>query len=218
VDSFDGAGLLRACAASACGGARDHDEWSVLMSRFGARLESGTRRALRRAGMAARSDLLEDLLQEVSAKLWERRHSALRCFRGSTEAEAASYLRRMAENTALDALRRWSAQRRCGKPARVHDGALDELIDERAVDPERFTLEREQRRWLLHEVRALCSGRNARRNAWILRRALVDGWTAREIHGVLGSRAALTAIQALVFRARRRLAAGRAGRREERSL
>ena len=41
--------------------------------------------------------------------------------------------------------------------------------------------------------------------AWILRRALVDGWTSREIAGALGSRAALGAVQAMVCRARRRL-------------
>jgi DNA-directed RNA polymerase specialized sigma24 family protein len=206
VDCLDAAGLLRRCGDSPSDAAQSELEWVDLMARFGAPLESGARRALRLAGLTARRELLEDLMQEISTKLWERRRSALLCFRGASEAEAVSYLRRLAENAALDALRRWSAQRRCGKPGAVFgDGALAEAIDERVADPERWTLDRERRRWLLGQVRSLCEGRNARRNAWILRRALLDGWTAREIHGVLGERTALTAIQALVFRARRRL-------------
>jgi len=206
VERIDAAGLLRRCGDSTSDAAQCEGEWLDLMARFGARLESGARRALRRAGMAARREVIEDLVQEVSTKLWERRRAALRRFRGSSDAEAASYLRRLAENAALDALRAWSAQRRCARDRAVFgEGALAEAADRRTPNPEQWTLQRERRRWLLTQMRALCSGKNARRNAWILRRALVDGWTAREIHGVLGDRAALTAIQQLLCRARRRL-------------
>jgi RNA polymerase sigma factor (sigma-70 family) len=208
VQPLDAAGLLRRCGDSRSDAATLKDaEWSALMVRFGARLESGARRALRRAGMEVRREVLEDLLQDVSARLWERRASALCRFRGTTEAEAACYLRRLAENAATDSLRLWSAQkRRARQPPRGGEGALLERIDDRVPDPEQWTLQRERRRWLLAQLRALCGGRNARRNAWILRRALVDGWTPREIAGALGSRSAETAIQALVNRARRRLA------------
>lgn len=206
MDCLDAAGLLRRCGDSPSDEAQTEREWVDLMTRFGAPLESGARRALRVAGIGARRDLLEDLMQEVSTKLWERRQSALLRFRGSSDAEAASYLRRLAENAAHDALRKWSAQRRCGKPGALFgEGALAEATDDRVADPERWTLDRERRRRLLAQVRALCGGKNARRNVWILRRALLDGWTAREIQRALGDRAGLTAIQALVFRARRRL-------------
>ncbi len=208
MEPLDAAGLLRRCGDSRSDAAQQsHTEWADLMARFGAGLESGARRALRRAGMDEHPDVLEDLVQEISTRLWERRASALCRFRGTTEAEVACYLRRLAENTATDSLRLWSAKkRRCRQPLRTAEGTLLEMADDRLPDPERWTLERERRRWLLAQMRALCSGRNARRKAWILRRALVDGWTPREIAAVLGSRAAETAIRALVYRARRRLA------------
>lgn len=205
MEILDAAGLLRRCGDAPTEDSRHHRDWEHLMHRFGARLEAGARRALRRAGIRERPELVEDLVQEISRRLWERRSASLGRFRGSTEAQAACYLLRLAENAATDSLRAEAAQKRSNGGRMASLDSLREIADERAPDPLRRTLGRERLRWLVAQVRDLCRGGNARRNAWILRRALVDGWTSREIAGALGSRAALGAVQAMVCRARRRL-------------
>lgn len=203
--------LLHRCGASAPAAAPpaadpDH-EWALLLRRYGGRLEAGARRALRLAGARAHREVVEDLVQEICCRLWEKRGASLRRFRGGSDAQASCYLRRLAENTALDVLRAASAQKRAAKEPGAGEEASIAQLEDPGPTPEEWTLGREKRRLVLRRLRSLCAGRNTARNAWILRRALIDGWTAREIGRALGLRSESSVVESLVFRARRQLRA-----------
>jgi len=194
-----GAGLLRRCASD------DQDPWTELTARFGARLEAGVRRALRRAGWQASSDQIEDFLQDVYCRLLERDRRALHRFRGASEGEAAAYLRRIAETVTLDALRQAAAAKRGGEHPAADAVDLDNAPS-RTASPEDELLARE--RWAELATRcAAAAGRHAaRRNRWILRKALVEGWSSREISAGLGGGLTPGSVDSIVARARRRLA------------
>lgn len=209
MDTHSAAALLRRCGESEqveeAGCCDANVAWTQLLCRYGPRLEAGVRRALRRAGAAQCRDAVEELVQEICCRLWERRGHVLGRFRGHSEGQAGCYLYRLAENTAADVLRAAQAKKRRADWRQWESVGADVLA---AGDPtpEQWTLGRERRRLVLARLRTLCRGPQARRNAWILRRALIDGWTTDEITGVLGSRASYSAVQTLVFRARRQLA------------
>ncbi len=208
METHSAAALLRRCGDSPqveAGNCEANVAWTQLLSRYGSRLEAGVRRALRRAGADQSRDAVEDLVQEICCRLWERRGRVLGRFRGQSEGQAGCYLYRLAENTAVDVLRAAHAKKRRAEWRQL--GRTDEdRIAAGDPNPEQWTLGRERRRLVLARLRSLCRGPLSRRNAWILRRALVDGWTTDEITDVLGPRAGYSAVQTLVFRARRQLA------------
>ncbi len=193
------AGLLHRCVGG------EQDPWRELTVRFGPRLEAGVRRALRRAGWSASPDQIEDFLQDVYCRLLERDRRALSRFRGASEGEAASYLLRIAETVTLDALRQSAAAKRGGScpPA---DAVCLERAPSPTASPEEELLARE--RWA--EVSRRCAAAAGRqggaRNRWVLHKALVEGWSSREISAGLGGDLAPGSVDSIVARARRRLA------------
>lgn len=209
METHSAAALLRRCGETPQPGEAGIGDanvaWTQLLCRYRPRLEAGVRRALRRAGADQCRDVVEDLVQEICCRLWERRGRVLGRFRGQSEGQAGCYLYRLAENTAVDVLRAGQAKKRRAEWG--HGGlAAADSVPTAEANPEQWTLGRERRRLVLARLRALCRGPQSRRNSWILRRALIDGWTTDEIAGVLGKRAGYSAVQTLVFRARRQLA------------
>jgi DNA-directed RNA polymerase specialized sigma24 family protein len=200
MESREVADLVRRCADGV------HSDWEELNRLFGCRLESGVRGALGRAGVEPSAERVEDLLQEVYCRLWERRGHALRRFRGVSYGEAAAYLHRLAENVGLDCLRARQAQKR-GGGRRLE--SLDARSREVAVDPspspEAQALASERRHALRTVCRRAAAGGQERRDFWILQRVLLDGWSPREISRVLRGRLAVAGVEALIYRVRRRL-------------
>jgi RNA polymerase sigma factor (sigma-70 family) len=194
--------LLRRCAASPEAG-----EWGLLVERFGERVEQGVRRVLRQAGYARAADDLHDFVQEVYCRLLQEGGKALRGFRGRTQAEASSYLGRLAENVTRDALRRGRAEKRkLDRPA-LGFGPLTARVVDRSPGPEDLLLQAERRRSFGSCCRAVVPARTARRDTWILIRVFLDGWSSTEVAAACGGRLAAASVNSLVTRTRQRLAA-----------
>ena len=194
--------LLRRCAASPEAG-----EWGLLVQCFGERVEQGVRRVLRQAGHARTAEDLQDFVQEVYCRLLQGRGKALRGFRGRTQAEASSYLGRLAENVTRDALRRSRAEKRKFDDPALGLGGQAHRVADRSAGPEELLLQAERRRSVRSCCRAVLPPRTVRRDSWILVRVFLDGWSSTEIAAACGGRLAAASVNSLVSRTRQRLAA-----------
>lgn len=194
--------LLRRCAASPEAG-----EWGLLVQCFGERVEQGVRRVLRQAGHARGAEDLQDFVQEVYCRLLQGQGRALRGFRGRTQAEASSYLGRLAENVTRDALRRGRAEKRRLDGPAPELSLLAARVADRSPGPEELLLRGERRRFFRSCCRAVLPARTARRDTWILVRVFLDGWSSSEIAAACGGRLAAASVNSLVSRTRQRLAA-----------
>lgn len=189
--------------------APDADDWSRLVERLTPPLRGTVAFVLQLRSGRSRSDLVDDLVQEVWCRLLAGDRRALRDFRGGSEHEATAYLRRIATGIVLDRLRRDAADKRPPEGAAVDAG--DEAAGLRLADrrgcPERRLLAREEARRLA----ALCAelvGKSRRAERLeIARLALVEGWSSRQIASRLGLPWNAANVNSLLFRLRRRLAA-----------
>lgn len=189
--------LLGACAS----GANEH-AWREFLRRYRKGLESGVRRGMRRVEYAAEQDEIEDVLQEIYCRLLEEGGRRLRASRGTTDGEIGSYLRRLAENVVLDRARASRAEKRRGAHVRSLLPSENALADP-ALSKEDSLLLRERAVAVLRVGRGSHDG--SRRNAWIARKALVEGWTSREIARALAGSMSSGAVDAVLSRVYRRL-------------
>lgn len=191
--------LFRQCARSP-----ESAAWRELVARYSPSIAKGVRRALRRYDLKADPDRVDDLVQDTFCHLLERDRHRLESFRGTAEAQAEAWMRRLAERSALDRLRSSQARRR-GSGARTWGAPAPELLPERKVSasPERRALHREELRQFLQRCRTLGRGE---RNARILRLVLLEGWSSREVSEAWRGDLAPSAIDSIVHRFRRRLA------------
>lgn len=184
--------------------------WGDLVRHYGPRLRTRLGRMLRRSGWVDRTDRVEDLLQEVYCRLLAAGCRRLGAFRGGSPAELDSYLGRVAERVALDAVRAARAQKRDGRrlvrAGRSDPDGLDRVVDAQGTPLDRL-LVRERGWQLAATCRRLVGPGTSRRDARIAHLALVEGWTSREIAGAMGGRLAASSIDSLIHRLRRRLAA-----------
>jgi RNA polymerase sigma factor (sigma-70 family) len=206
--------LLTRCAKQ-----RDEPSWIELLSCYRGALLAGIRRARRRAGRVAASAETEDLLQEVYVRLLDQGGRSLLLCRGGEERSVAAYLRRVAENVALDQLRAGSAAKR--RPARSADALLGEpMTDDLAQaaggqTPEELLLSKERRRLFVQGAAQAAGGgvhlapgaRRVRRSRdlFVLGLAL-EGLSSREIAERLGGVIAPSSVDSVIHRLRRRLA------------
>jgi RNA polymerase sigma factor (sigma-70 family) len=202
--TLTGAELLERCARD-----RSAGPWRELLRRFRPAILGGIRRALNRAGRAARSFERDDLLQEVLCHLLEQEGRRLRSCRGVNDRVIGAYLGRIAESVVTDHLRAWAADKR------GHDRQVDPVDDvegswiERALDP-RPTPEQ---RLLLDEIRrdfhrtcwTAAGPRARRRDMTILHLAVFESYTSREISELLGGELLPSSIDSRVHRMRQRL-------------
>jgi DNA-directed RNA polymerase specialized sigma24 family protein len=199
--------LLSACAAGTGDGA-----WNEFVRRFRPGLESGVRRGMRRTMLPPEE--LEDLMQEVYCRLLEGGGRRLLAPHAANDREVGAFLRRLAENVVLDRQRASRAAKRGADRVVALRGGDDAVVD-RAPSAEERLLSRERSRHLLR----LCGGRTSssgavparaqptRRTLWIVRKALFEGWTSREIARALGGAVTPGGVDAIVGRAYRRLRA-----------
>ncbi len=189
--------LFQQCARSPRSAA-----WRELVARYEPAIAQGVRRALRRHRLPAEPDRIEDLVQDTFCRLLERDRRRLKSFRGTAEAQAEAWMKRLAERAATDRIRATHSCR-CGGPRRARKAAEPAAAGGTAPSPERRALQRERLRQFLVRCRDLGPGE---RNARILRWVLVEGWTSREVSDACRGALAPSAVDSIVHRFRRRLA------------
>ncbi|HEV7503766.1 MAG TPA: hypothetical protein VGS07_02525 [Thermoanaerobaculia bacterium] len=189
--------------------------WEELVGRYGHHLQAQVRWSLYRAGLSPDPDQVEDRVQEVYCRLLLGGTLLLRQFRHWSELQVVRYLGRTARRVVCDERRAAQAAKRGAGFEIALAGRLSELAN-RVVDsrgtPEELAILAEARRALLDRCRRLASAAmypdDRRRNLRVLRWALVEGWSSQEIVRAEGGRIAVSTVDTLVHRARRRLAGG----------
>ena len=197
--------------AAVAHGPRDPRLWDTLVRRHGRRLRAVLRRALARRRHPATDDLVDDLVQEVWCRVFERcRHRLVGLAAGGEGHLTFSYLAQMARHVAIDRVRAERAAKRGGGWLRHHpaDDEDDPLAALPALDPspELRTLARERRRRFRDRCRPYVSRARTGRDLAIVERALLDGWSSRQILAALGGRLSQSSVDSLVHRVRRGLA------------
>lgn len=180
-------------------------------------LRSRVWRLFERLGRPPGRELVEEIVQEAYCRLLE---DALPRRRGRTVGELLSFLGTIAERAVLDHLRSVQAGKR-DRSREVSLGRRIEQIPDPAGDPERDLLRAETERLLVRHCRDTSrdtSWERGRRNAWVARLALLEGWSNQEIASAAGGRLSPAMVACLVHRFRRRLerdgfAPARRGRR-----
>jgi DNA-directed RNA polymerase specialized sigma24 family protein len=187
--------------------------WEELVGRYGHHLQGQVRWWLYRAGLQPEPDQVEDRVQEVYCRLLLGGTVLLRQFRRWSELQVVRYLRRTAQRVVCDERRAANAVKRGAGFQIALAGRLGELAN-RVADsrgtPEEIAMVSEARRVLLARCRLLASAamypEDRQRNLRVLRWALVEGWSSQEIVRAEGGLLAVSTVDTLVHRARRRLA------------
>ncbi len=175
--------------------------WEDLVREHEGMLRARIWRLFGRVGQQPGRELVEEILQEVYCRLFE---DALRRWRGTTLGELLAYLGIIAERTVVDHLRVARAGKRTGYREVCLGRWIEQIADPR--DPERDLLHAETQAILLRRCREMPSRRGRRRNVWVARLALLEGWTNQEIAQAAGGRISPANVACLVHRLRRRLA------------
>ncbi len=188
---------------------RGGEEWREFHRRFHPHVRRAVRQAFVRGGII----LLEPDLEEIVQDLYCRLLAAGRPFRGRSEPELWCYFSRIARNLALDRRRAARAKKRWLEAAAANPAAIgarvpvgtswektEELVSSEPSPEERCLLN-DSRRVFLAGCRKVARNDRAVR---VLRLALLEGWTSREIGGRLG----LTPnqVDVMLYRLKRRLA------------
>jgi len=187
-------------------------DWGAVVRYHDRRLASRVRSVLTRMGLRAFPELVEELMQEVYCHLLESGGERLRRCRGGSEPQLSAFMGIIAERVVLDHLRLVSARKRTGhetvrlgRLGRRSRRTVQRLADLRA-NPEEIALQREGERLLLDRCRRLRGIGCGRLNAWVVRMAVVEGYSSREIAAAAGGRLTPHGVDHLVYRIRRRLA------------
>jgi DNA-directed RNA polymerase specialized sigma24 family protein len=186
--------------------------WEELVGRYGHHLYGQVRWSLYRAGLSPEPDQVEDRVQEVYCRLLLGGTLLLRQFQRWSELQVVRYLGRTARRVVCDAQRAARAVKRGAGFEIALAGRLAELAN-RVADsrrtPEELAILAEARRVLIDRCRllaatAMCPD-DRQRNLRVLRWAFVEGWSSQEIVRAEGGRIAVSTVDTLVHRARRRL-------------
>jgi DNA-directed RNA polymerase specialized sigma24 family protein len=188
--------------------------WEELVGRYGAILQGQVRRSLRNAGFPLEPEQVEERVQEVYYRLLMGGAGRLRRLRRWSQAQVVAYLSRISQRVVVDEVRAQAAAKRGGL-RHSFVGRLSEVA-ERTADPrgnpEEEAILAEGRRLLLERCRLFAESmiwrKDRERCLRVLRLALLEGWSSREISRAEGGRLAASTVDSLVHRARRRLARG----------
>jgi RNA polymerase sigma factor (sigma-70 family) len=196
--------LVARCASAPAAAA----DWPLLVDRLTPSLRGAVVGTMTLCRVPRRRELIDDLTQEVWCRLLAGDRRALRDYRGASDGEATTYLRRIAATIVFDRLRSEAAGKRLPERLLVADAgeALGGKLADRRGCPERRLLARERAR----ELAQLCAElvgkpRRAERLA-IARLAIVEGRSSREIAVRVGRPWSEGRINSFLFRLRRRLA------------
>lgn len=172
---------------------------------YGLRLEAKARRFLVQFGLVPWAEQVQEVMQEVYCRLLDR--DGLNACRAANEAQAVTYLFRVVESVVVDQLRHFRAAKRGGGRHRPLPSAEERRLVESKIDPggtpEDRLLAAERRRLVLAHWRAIGREMQGERNLHILRLALIEGWSSREIGRT--HKLAPSSVDTVVHRLRRRL-------------
>ncbi len=189
--------------------AEDEAGWEEMMRRHHRRLRRRIRSALTFYRIRPGRDAVDEVAQEVYCRLLAQSGRRLAQCRAESEDQVAAYLARVAERVVVDQVRIGSAAKRGGGLVGLDwtrvGGLVKNLIDPSGT-PEDRVLARERLARLAAACRQAGAGAAWRRDARILRLALFDGWTSREISRHLGGRLAPSSVDSRIHRLRRRVA------------
>jgi RNA polymerase sigma factor (sigma-70 family) len=177
-------------------------DWEGIVREYEGLIRARIWRLFERVGQPPGRELVEEIVQDVYCRLFGE---ARRRWRGRTMRELIAYMVTIAERTVVDHLRRVQADKRTGiREIYLGRRRIEQIPDPR--DPERDLLLAESRTVVLRRCRDLPSRRGRRRNVWVARLALLEGWTNQEISRAAGGRLSPDSVAMLVHRLRRRLA------------
>ncbi len=178
---------------------RNAKEWREFHRRYHPKVRGAIRRAFIRGGSVLREPDLEEIVQDFYCRLLV----SGRRFRGRSESELWSYLGALARNLALDHRRAARSRKRWLKAAAA-DPTVSCQYSGRSVSsevsPEERCLLNDYRRIFLAGCRKVARDERA---VSVLRLALLEGWSSREIAHRLGTTA--SRIDVMVCRLKRRL-------------
>jgi RNA polymerase sigma factor (sigma-70 family) len=187
-------------------------DWSAVVRRHDGRLRGRVRRTLNRLGLRAQLELVDEIVQDVYCRLLEGGERRLRLGASGADPSLLAYIGTVAERTVLDQVRTASALKRTGLST-VRLGRLSrrarramERIADPGPSPEQTAMRSEGQRQLLDRCREMRGLGPGRRNAWVMRLAVLEGYSSREIAAAAGGRVTPHTIDMLVHRLRRRLA------------
>ena len=176
--------------------------WEDIVREHEGMMRARIWRLFERVGQQPRKELVEEIVQEVYCRLFG---DARRRWRGTTVRELLAYMGIIAERTVVDHLRKIQAEKRTGiREVYLGRRRIEQIPDPR--DPEQDLLLAESRTAVLRRCRDLPARSGRRRNVWVARLALLEGWTNQEIAQAAGGRLSPDNVAILVHRLRRRLA------------
>lgn len=176
--------------------------WEDIVREYEGIMRARIWRLFERVGQQPGRELVEEIVQEVYCRLFD---DALRRWRGTTVRELIAYMGIIAERTVVDHLRRIQADKRTGiREVFLGRRRIEQIPDPR--DPERDLLLAESRTAVLRRCRDLPTRAGRRRNVWVARLALLEGYTNQEIAQAARGRLSPASVACLVHRLRRRLA------------
>lgn len=189
--------------------------WEDLVARYGGLLRAQVRRTLLSMKLKPYDDLVEEQVQEVYYRLLLGGPQRLRLLRRWSDRRVVAYLCRMAESVVVDEVRAKAAVKRGEGWGLWWDGGLPGIpwnaVDPRGT-PEDQALLSERRHLLLRGcrrmARSMMNEEDRGRCLRVLRLAILEGWSSREIARAEGWALAASTVDTLVHRARRRLARG----------
>lgn len=174
--------------------------WEDILREHEGMMRARIWRLLDRVGQTPGKELIEEIVQEVYCRLFG---DALRRWRGRSVRELLAFMGTVAERTVVDHLRRVQAVKRTGIREICLGRRIELIPDPR--DPEQDLLLAESRSVVLRRCRDVPSRRGRRRNVWVARMALLEGYTNQEIAQAAGGRISPANVACLVHRLRRRL-------------
>jgi DNA-directed RNA polymerase specialized sigma24 family protein len=178
------------------------------VARYGGRLAARARQALAQCGFPRGSEQVEEVVQEVYCRLLAGGGQRLTACRAASEGQVVSYLGRVVERVVFDQGRSERALKRGGGWRGRLAGAEAWTLAHRQIDPdgtpEDQLLAVERCRLILAEWRDMGRKTAGRRNLRILRLALVEGRSSREIAEILGALSPST-VDTVIHRLRRHL-------------
>lgn len=194
---------------------RGGEEWYEFHRRYHPHVKKAVRQALVQGGFAVPEPDLEEIVQDLYCRLL----ASGRPFRGRSETELWCYLGRIARNLALDRRRAARARKRWLEAAALDPGSpgcgatgfrplgrtprerAEELVSSEPSPEERCVLN-DCRRIFVARCREVVRGERARK---ILRLAILEGWSSREIARRLGGMTP-NQVDVLLCRLKKRLA------------
>lgn len=194
--------------------------WDRLIRRYGRCLTGVARRAFHGAGSPSLCQEAEDLVQDVWCRLYQRLGPRLTLRRNLGEAGLYAYLVRTTRNLAVDRAREHRAQkrggvwqrrypagrRRLGRAPTHHPDPVRDLVSH-GPSPEETAIRRQGRDLFRQRCLPYTSLDQPRRDLAILELALMDGWSSRQIVSALRDPISPSAVDTLIHRVRRGLAA-----------